>query len=166
MQNKVSSLTEKEIEEFLNTIDVIDEEGSDDVVSTDDEDIDDGISLVDKFSFGCGELGISVSDLNLTLVTPTASVAREESSVNLHGDSTPPAPPKRLKTCAGDCYQIGSKEPELYAKGSKDPSKFAALTAASTPAAGADVVAEKKEELKKKESESEKDDDMGLGLFD
>lgn len=101
MQNKVSSLTEKEIEEFLNTIDVIDEEGSDDVVSTDDEDIDDGINLVDKFSFGCGELGISVSDLNLTLVTPTASVAREESSVNLHGDSTPPAPPKRPKTCAG-----------------------------------------------------------------
>lgn len=45
----------------------------------------------------------------------------------------------------------------------KDPSKFAALTAAAAPAAEA-APADKKEE--KKEESEESDDDMGFGLFD
>lgn len=57
---------------------------------------------------------------------------------------------------------ITFKEAETMKEFLADPSKFAALVAASAPAAAV----EKKVEAKKEEEEEEEDDDMGFGLFD
>lgn len=56
------------------------------------------------------------------------------------------------------------KEAEQTKEFLKDPSKFAALTAAAAPVTAA--APEAKKEAKKEESEEESDDDMGFGLFD
>jgi large subunit ribosomal protein LP0 len=56
-------------------------------------------------------------------------------------------------------------EAEMSKEFLKDPSKFAAVLAATAPAAAAPAAAAKKEE-KKVESEGESEEDMGFGLFD